>query len=109
MRNASKFLMTMAAVAALSLPVMARPESATMVISSPTQIGATQLEPGTYEIRASKGQDHVTVVKNGKAVADVPVQWVQLNKKAAQSEVVTSENRVTEIDFGGKTEAAQIR
>jgi hypothetical protein len=109
MRNVSKYLMTLGAVAALSLPVMARPESATMVISNPTQIGTTQLEPGTYEIRASEGQDHVTVLKNGKTVADVPVQWIQLEKKAANSEVVTSENRVTEIDFGGKTGAAQIK
>jgi hypothetical protein len=109
MRNFAKYATTMAAVAVLSLPVWARTQSATLIVEAPMQIGTTQLERGTYEIRASEGQDHVTVVKDGKAVVEVPCQWIQLNKRASQSEIVTSENRVTEIDFGGKTEAVQIR
>jgi hypothetical protein len=108
MRNGVKYLTTFAAVAMMSLPVWARPESTTLVLTAPTQIGATQLQPGQYEIRAEPKGDHLTVYREGKAVAEVPVQWIQLNKKPAQSSVVMSDNRVTEVDFGGKTDAAQI-
>jgi hypothetical protein len=42
-------------------------------------------------------------------VATAPVQWIQLNRKPSETEVMMADGRVTEVDFGGKTEAAQLR
>jgi hypothetical protein len=104
-----KHVVTFAAVALMSLPVWARPETTPFIVDTPTQIGQTSLQPGQYEIKADPNADHITVYHNGKEVATAPCQWITLGKKAAQTEVLTSQNRVTEIDFGGKTAAVQLR
>jgi hypothetical protein len=108
MRRGVKYLTALAAVAMMSLPVWARPDSTTLVVDTPTQIGATQLEPGQYQLQAKPNADHLTVYRDGKAVAEVPVHWIQKDKKAEQSQILMSDNRVTEVDFSGKTQAIQI-
>jgi hypothetical protein len=45
---------------------------------------------------------------NGKIVASIPCEWVQLAQKARQTEVLFNADRVVEIDFSGKTEAVAI-
>jgi hypothetical protein len=102
-------VVTLAAVAMMSLPVWARPESTTFMVDTPTQVGQTSLQPGQYEIKVEPNGDHVTVYRNGKEVATAPCQWITLDKKSAQTTVQTADGRVTEIDFGGKTAAIQLR
>jgi hypothetical protein len=109
MRNFGKALMTVAAVAALSLPVLAKTDSEILTLDQPTQVGPSQLDAGTYEIHATEGADHFTVTKDGRKVADVPCTWVQLEKKPTTSAVQKADGRVTEIDFSGKTEAIHIQ
>jgi hypothetical protein len=109
MRIGAKYLTAIAAVGLMSLPVFARAESTTLVVDTPTQVGATTLQPGQYEIRAEPNGDHLTVLHNGKEVATAPVQWIQLNRKPSETEVMMADGRVTEVDFSGKTEAAQLR
>jgi hypothetical protein len=109
MRNFGKALMTVAAVAALSLPALAKTDSEILTLDQPTQVGTSQLDKGTYEIHATEGADHFTVTKDGKKVADIPCTWVQLEKKPTTSTVQKANGRVTEIDFGGKTQAIHIQ
>jgi hypothetical protein len=41
-------------------------------------------------------------------VATVPVHWTTLPAKAANSEILTDGNKVTEVEFGGRNQAVQI-
>jgi hypothetical protein len=98
------------AVLALSLPMWARTDSAQLVIDHPVTIGTQQLEPGTYDLKANDGENQISVVRadNGKTVASVPCQWVQLAQKPRQTEVLFNADRVVEIDFAGKTKGVAI-
>ena len=108
MRIRGKHVVTLAAVALMSLPVWARPESTDFMVDTPTQFGQTSLQPGQYQIKAEPNGDHVTVYHNGKEVATAPCQWITLDKKSPQTTVQTADGRVTEIDFGGKTMAVKL-
>ncbi len=94
----------------LALPVWARANSATLIVSHPAQIGSEQLQSGTYTLRVEEGQNELQVLDgDGSLVAKVPCQWIQLPAKAANTDVVINSDRVVEVDFGGKTEAVQIK
>jgi hypothetical protein len=93
----------------LALPVWAHTESTQMEISSPTMIAGTQLKPGDYEVRVKDGAPQASIVQDGQVVAEVPCQWIQLPRKAESSQVLLTNDKITEIDFGGKTEALQFR
>jgi hypothetical protein len=77
-------------------------------IEQATTIGNTQLQPGHYTFEANEDQSRLNVLHNGKVVATVPCHWVQLQKKASSSEVLSNNNQVNEIKFRGRTEAAQV-
>lgn len=109
MRIRVKYILAGLGVVLLTLPVWARTESAELEVTEATEIAGTQLRPGEYEIKVKDGAAQVSVVRDGKTVAQVPCQWIQLPNKAANSQVITSNNKVTEVDFGGKTEALQFR
>jgi hypothetical protein len=107
----TKTSLTVVAVLALSLPIWARTDSAQLVIDHPVTIGTQQLEPGTYNIKANDGENQVNIVRadNGKTVASVPCEWVQLAQKPRETEVLFNADRVVEIDFGGKTKGVAFR
>jgi len=48
-------------------------------------------------------------MKGGKVVAEVPVTWIELQKSPESTEVVLNQNRVVEMDFGGKTQPVKIQ
>jgi len=103
----TKTCLAVVAMLALSLPMWARTDSAQLVVDHPVTIGAQQLEPGSYNVKAHDGEKQISIVRadNGKIVASVPCEWVQLAQKPRQTEVLFNADRVVEIDFGGKTEA----
>jgi hypothetical protein len=107
----TKTSLTVVAVLALSLPIWARTDSAQLVIDHPVTIGTQQLEPGTYNIKANDGEHQVSIVRadNGKTIASVPCEWVQLAQKPRETEVLFNADRVVEIDFGGKTKGVAFR
>jgi hypothetical protein len=109
MRIRAKHLITGLGVLCLTLPVWAHTDSTELEITQPTVIADTQLSPGDYEIRVKDGATQASVVQDGKVVAEVPCQWIQLPKKPVNSQVISSNNQITEVDFGGKTEAVQFR
>jgi len=105
-----KHCFTAFALLALALPVWARTDTAHLTVTQPTTIGTTQLKSGDYKIEVSPNATQLKVVDTdtGKTVAEVPCHWIQLQKKPNTTEVVTNNNQVTEIDFGGKTQAVKV-
>jgi hypothetical protein len=107
----TKTSLTVVAVLALSLPIWARTDSAQLVIDHPVTIGTQQLEPGTYNLKANDGENQISIVRadNGKTIASVPCEWVQLAQKPRETEILFNADRVVEIDFGGKTKGVAFR
>ena len=97
------------ALFALALPTWAAHEDSTeWIVNQPATIGTTQVKPGTYEIRAEEGQSQLSVLSNGKVIAQVPCHWTQLPAKPQNSEVVMTSDKVTQVEFGGRTQAIDL-
>lgn len=94
------------ALLVMALPVWAKTDSIQYVTTQPTTIEGHKLAPGTYTFNASDTTNKVAVEKNGSTVATLPCKWIQLPQKAAKSEVLSNNSKVTELKFAGKTEAA---
>jgi hypothetical protein len=95
----------------LSLPLWARTNSVPLEVDHTLTIGNQQLSPGSYNLKANDGDNQLRIVRNGdgKTVATVPCEWIDLSQKARQSEVLMQEDRIVQIDFDGKTKAVEIR
>ena len=76
--------------------------------TEPTTIGSAQVMPGNYQLRAEEGESELEVIQDGKVMTKVPCRWTQLPNKAADSEVQTDNNQVTQVQFGGRSEAIQF-
>lgn len=95
------------------LPIWAKPKPDRTDTAqwSPMQmvmVGSTQVDPGVYTLRAEESGKTLEVLQNGKVVAETTGHWTQLPKKAANTEVLTDNNKITQIQFQGRTEALQI-
>lgn len=95
------------------LPIWAKPKAERTDTASwqpldAVTIGTMQIQPGDYMLRAQESGKTLEVLHDGKVVAEVPCHWIELPKKAANTEVSTNENKVTQIEFAGRTEALQI-
>jgi hypothetical protein len=78
-------------------------------VAAPTTIGNMEIKPGDYELRAEEGQTQLQVMSHGKMVVEVPCHWIQLPSKAAASEVDIDNNKVTGVEFGGRTAALDFK
>jgi hypothetical protein len=107
----TKTSLTVVAVLAFSLPIWARTDSAQLVIDHPVTIGTQQLKPGTYNLKANDAENQISIVRadDGKTIASVPCEWVQLAQKSRQTEVLFNADRVVEIDFAGQTKGVAFR
>jgi hypothetical protein len=108
MRSNTNKLLVALALLALAAPVWARGRTATAYINDPASIGGTQLKPGEYQLKVENSANQLQVLKDGKVVAVVPVQWIQLPNKPAATQVTMDNNQITEVDFGGDIQAVQI-
>jgi hypothetical protein len=72
-------------------------------------IGTTQIKPGVYDIRAEEGQTTLQVYHGKALVAEVPCHWIQLPAKAASSTVELDDDKVSEVEFGGRTAAVDFK
>lgn len=102
-----------AAMLLLVLPIWAKPkadrtDTAQWTPLQTVTVGNTEVKPGDYTIRAQESGKMLEVLHDGKVVAQTPCHWVQLPKKAENTEVSTNDNKVTQIQFAGRTEALQI-
>jgi hypothetical protein len=98
------------ALLALSVPVWAaHTDSVAFYSDGSTTIAGTQLKQGDYELKVKdNAKDLQVVTGDGKVVASVTVQWVQLPNKPQATSVVVDNNKITEVDFGGKSQAVKI-
>jgi hypothetical protein len=108
MRLKSIQIMATLTLLTLAAPVWAHTRTATAQITDPTTIGSTQLKPGEYQLKVEDNANQLQIMQHGKVVAVVPVQWVQLPQKPSNTEIVLDGNRITEVEFGGNTQAVQI-
>lgn len=93
-----------------ALPVWgAHMYTVTWTATQPTMVGGSEIKPGDYMIKAEEGQSTMQIMSHGKMVAEVPVHWIQLPSKAAASQVEVDSNKVTSIEFGGKTAALDFQ
>jgi hypothetical protein len=101
------FVMSMA----LSVSVFAKDRSTDVQIYQTTQVGSATLQPGTYHVKVNLTESSSTVSfsQNGKQVADVQGQTVQLARKATDTSVTLDNSgtvpRIAEIDFEGQQTA----
>jgi hypothetical protein len=72
-------------------------------------VGDSEIKPGDYMIRAEEGQSTLQIMSHGKMVADVPAHWIQLPSKAEASQVEVDGNKVTSVEFGGRTAALDFK
>ena len=99
------------AVLSLALPVWARPDktyTAEWDNSQATTIGNNQIKPGTYKVEVQENQTTLEIVHDGKVIAQAPCHWIQLPKKASDTEVDTNQNQIVQVEFQGKTEAVRV-
>ncbi|MGA8101224.1 MAG: hypothetical protein WB869_03665 [Candidatus Acidiferrales bacterium] len=96
------------AILAIATPIWARAKSVDLNLTDSATIGTTQLQPGDYQLRVEEGANQVTVVQHDKVIAEVPCHWVQLQSKPRSTEVNSSSNRITEVDFAGDIQAVQF-
>ena len=93
----------------ITVPVWgAHTDSIPWVAIEPTTIGSAHVMPGHYQLTAEEGQSELQVISGGKVIATVPCHWTHLTNKAADSEVQTNNNEVTQVRFAGRTEAIQF-
>lgn len=103
----------MTTVAAMALPIWAKPKNERTDKASwdPAQavtVGQTQLQPGEYTLQAQESGKTLDVMRDGKVVAEVPCHWIELPKKAPSTQVDTNANKMVQVEFEGRTEALQI-
>ena len=98
------------AVFMMAAPVWAHKDTAQLTVTEPATIGSTQLKAGDYNLEVKDNQTQLKVIdiNSGKTVAEVPFQWIQLQHKPNTTQVLVNNNQITEVDFGGKTQAVQI-
>lgn len=113
MRTNWRMYFATVAVLLMVLPIWAKPkadrtDTAQWTTMEAVMVGTTQVEPGNYIVRAEESGKMVEVLHNGTVVAQAPCHWVKLPQKATDTEVSTDNNKVTQIQFAGRTEALEI-
>ena len=114
-RRAINLVLTVLVALALALPLAARVDktkdaksaaSASMDLLNSATLSGHELKPASYTIKVDETK--VTFSRNGKVVAEAPVQWKEASTKAQYSSIVTDGNQIREIRFGGKTRYVEI-
>jgi hypothetical protein len=111
MRRSAKQFLSGLTVLFLALPLWAgnnKTYSAEWEASQGTTVGNTQIKAGTYTVVAHPDQNTLDIVSGGKVIAQTPCHWIQLPQKATETEVETSNNQITQVEFAGKTEAISV-
>ena len=80
--------------------------SASMAMVNDATIGGKQVKAGTYDVKADETK--VTLSRNGKVVAEAPVQWKDEQSKSKYSSITVDSGAVKEIHFNGKARYAEL-
>lgn len=106
-RRGRNLLLPVLVALLFALPLVARDtaksENATTTqvdVLSTITLAGKQLKPGSYVVKADDSK--VTLLLNGKVVAEAPVEWKDETNKPRYSQIVTTDSQVKEIHFSGK-------
>jgi hypothetical protein len=114
-RRTLSFVLSVLVALAVAMPIAARGAyakdskatvTAILDILDATTLGGKHIEPGTYRVSADDSK--VTLERDGKMVAEAPVQWKDETSKARYTNIVTEANKITQIHFSGKMRYIQI-
>lgn len=111
MRIRPNNLVLLFAAFAFSVPTWAaKTDVAHVDFDHQVTVAGTTIPAGSYDFRAEPGQSKVEIVRSDDhtMVATVPGKWVSLSSKAPYTQVLADQNRVQEVEFGGKTQAIQF-
>jgi hypothetical protein len=108
--HAKRFLTALSLTAFMALPVWAHTDSAQLTVTNPTAIAGRQLKPGTYKLEVQPDQSQLKIINSysDKTVAEVPCHWITLKSAPNNTEVLLNKDTVTQINFGGKTQAVKV-
>jgi hypothetical protein len=104
-------LFSIAILTVMTIPAWANSKSSdsqrvTIELGTTATLNGQTLEPGNYTVVAEGNQ--AKFEQDGKVVAEAPCSWKTLSSKALNTDVVTNQNRITEIDISGKTQAIEF-
>lgn len=113
-RRGLGFAVSILSALAIAMPLVARANAgkdtksitAQMDIVKDATIGGKEVKAGTYDVKVNETK--VTLSRNGKVVAEAPVQWKDASSKSSYSAIVIDGGAVKEIYFTGKSRYAQI-
>ncbi|HEY0701968.1 MAG TPA: hypothetical protein VGD60_04295 [Candidatus Acidoferrales bacterium] len=80
--------------------------SSMVTVQNATSLAGQEIKPGDYMVSVTESQ--VTISKNGKMVAQAPVQWKDETAKPRYTSIVTDGNKIKEIHFGGKNKYVEV-
>jgi hypothetical protein len=80
--------------------------SSVVTVQNLTSLGGQEIKPGDYMVSVTETQ--VTMSKNGKVVAQAPVQWKDETAKPRYTTIVTDGNKIKEFHFGGKARYVEV-
>ena len=108
MRIRASLLLCVLCSLAMSAPAWAKVLSNRFEFDQATAISGNHLKAGKYRFLANESTGLVKVMRNGKLVAKVKGQWVNLKDKSQYNEVMSKRNNIQEVRFAGKTRAIKF-
>ena len=108
-------VLTILAALAFAMPIAARADDSKTIkpvsrvavdLHSSATLAGKDLKPGTYQVSADETK--MTILRDGKVVAEVPIEWKDGQGKASYTSVVTDSNQITEVHFGGKAKYISV-
>ena len=109
MIRVSTFVAALVLVLSIGLQTLSAKDtgtSTTLTVQNSTWLGGQEIKPGDYTVSATETQ--LTISRNGKVIAQAPVQWKDEASKARYSTIVSDGNKIKEVHFGGKTKYGEV-
>jgi hypothetical protein len=75
-------------------------------LHSAATLAGKDLKPGTYQVSADGSK--MTISRDGKVMAEAPIEWKDGQSKASYTSVVTDGNQITEVHFDGKAKYISV-
>jgi len=109
------FVVTILAALALVIPIAARADDSKTVkpvsrvavdLHSAATLAGKDLKAGTYQVSADDSK--MTISRDGKVIAEAPIEWKDGQSKASYTSVITDSDKITEVHFGGKTKYISV-
>ena len=95
-----KFMKLTFGLGALALGIASAASSYSVKLNESSWIGSTQLKAGEYKVEMVGDK---AVFKSGKSAIEVPATVGTADRKFANTELVSENSKIVEIDVGGTT------